>query len=231
MKKLFTFIAIAALAVACCNKQPAALSVEKFFENPSALLEKETTVTGTVMAMVCPQTGGFVIGTEAQQLMVIPPAEAKTCKKGCIGKEVTIKGVVKDYRVTEDFLTQFEENVESIECPEMKESHLQKAAEFRATFEAEGEYSIYYIEASEITCEKDTCKEKKSGCGEKKEGCGDKKEGCCKDKEAKSGCGDKKEGCCKDKKEGDNKEAKEGCGKTCDKPCGKKKTEGCDEKK
>ena len=229
MKKLFTFIAIAALAVACCNKQPAALSVEKFFENPVALVGQETTVIGVVQTICCPATGQFCIGTDEQKLKVIPPADKKICKK-IIGKELTIKGVVNEYIVNEETLAEFEEQANAVECAEMKAGMLQYAAELRETFGAKGEYSIYYIVASEMACDKDACKEKKESCGEKKESCGEKKEGCaekkegcCKDKEGKEGCGEKKEGCCKDK-EGEKKEG-------CDKPCDKKKVEDCGEKK
>jgi len=189
MKKLFTFIAIAALATACCNKQPAALSVEKFFENPTALVGTETTVTGAILAVVCPETGSFVIGTETQQLMVVPPADMKICKKSCMGKEVIVKGVVKDMLVNEEFLVKFEQDVNAYECPEMKEACLAKLVEFKAQFETQGEYPIYYIEATEVT----------------------PKDGCCKDKEAKEGCEKscekKHEGC---EKHGEGEKAEEG---------------------
>ena len=193
MKKLFTFIAIAVLAVACCNQQPATPGVEKFFENAATLVDQETTVTGTVLAIVCPETKNFIIGTESQQLMIVPPAEKPICK-GCVGKAVDVKGIVKQFAVNEEFIASFEETANAYECPEMKEACLQKLAEFKAEFEAKGEYVIYYIEASEITCKESCHKEGKEGCCKD----GEKKEGCCKDGEKHEGCGEKKEGCCKD---------------------------------
>ena len=226
MKRLFTFIAIAALATACCNKQPAVLSVEKFFENPGALINADTTITGTVQE-VCPFTGLFLIGTAdntQQQMLVQPVFEMKPCK-GIIGKEIIVKGVIKEQIVNEETLAAWEEEAEAIECPKTKEGWLQMIAEFKEKVAATGEYTCYYIEATDIKCagcEGKGCKEKKEGCckdGEKKEGCcKDKKEGCCKDGEKKEGCckdGEKKEGCCKDgeKKEGCCKDKKEGCEK------------------
>jgi hypothetical protein len=185
MKKLFTFIAIAAVAVACCNnQQPAAtLSVEKFFENPTTLVEQETTITDVLQNVTC--CGCLVIGTAEQKLTVIPPAETKICK-GKIGKEITVKGIIKEYVINEEELAKFEE------YPDKTEECIAKLAEYKAKFEAEGAFvDHYYMEASEVTF-KDCCKDKEGCCSKDKEGCKKEctkeegKEGCCKDKEKKA---------------------------------------------
>ena len=182
MKKLFTFIAIAAVAVACCNK-PATFTVANFFENPTALVGQETTITDIIQNVCC---CGLVIGTEEQTLLVTPPAETKVCK-GKIGKEVTVTGIVKEFIINEEVLAKFEEEANAQECAEKKEGCLQKIADWKAKFEAEGAFvDHYYVEATEITfkeaCSKECCDKKKA------EG---EKDGCCKDKENKEDC-DKK---------------------------------------
>ncbi|MCL2098405.1 MAG: hypothetical protein FWH23_06570 [Bacteroidales bacterium] len=191
MKKLFTFIAVAVLAVACCNQQPAStsLNVAKFFEDPIALVDQEITIDAVIEG-ICFSTGNFIIGTGDQQIMVAPPAEQKVCK-GAIGKEFTIKGVVNAFTVTEEFVADFEAQIEEMECPEGKEVCQQKLADWKAKLEV-GEFPIYSIAAAEITPKDGCCKD-------------GKKEGCCKDGE-KEGCEKK----CADK-EG------EGCEKKCDK--------------
>ena len=195
MKKLFTFIAIAAVAVACCNK-PATLTVAKFFENPTASVGQEITITDVLQNVCC---CCIAIGTEEQKLSVVPPAETKVCK-GKIGKEITVKGIIKEFVINEEVLAKFEEDANAQECAEKKEGCLQKIADYKAKFEAEGAFvDHYYMEATEITF-KDACSKE---CCDKKKAEGEK-EGCCKDKESK-------EGCCKDK------ESKEGCDKKCEK--------------
>jgi hypothetical protein len=158
-------------------------------------------MTGAVQAIVCPVEGHILIGTAEQQIKVVPTFEFKPCKNA-IGKELNVKGVIKDYLVNEEFLAQFEESIEVAECPEMKEFYQQAFDCFKAKFEADGEYPIYYIEATEIAP-----KDGQKGCCKKegKEGCGkESKEGC------EKSCGEKKD-------EGCEKEGKKECDKPCDK--------------
>jgi hypothetical protein len=205
MKKLLTLIAIAALAAGCCSK-PATLSVEKFFENPTALVGQETTISGTIQT-ICPGTGQFVIGTAdnpRQQLLVASACKTNNSIKGCIGKEINVKGTILETIVDEEFLVAFAEKANT-GCPEMTANMLEAVAAFRERFEAEGQYAIYSITASEIICNgcctkgKTACdKTKGSCCGEGK----DKEQGCQSKKEAEKGgcktsCGaeEKHEGC------------------------------------
>jgi hypothetical protein len=232
MKKLCTLVAIAALFAGCCGKQqPVGITVEKFFENASSFVGKDTVLIGTIKDVCC-CSGNFVLGTKEDNskltLTVTPPEDVKICKK-CIGKEVAVKGTINEVIIDEEFVIALENEGNASDEPEIKEHKQKVAAEYRELIAVEGIFSIYTMEAKCVKCT-GCCKDgdKKDGCckdGEKKDGCckdGEKKDGCCKDGEKKDGCckdGEKKDGCCKDgeKKDGCCKEKKEECEKSCEK--------------
>jgi hypothetical protein len=159
MRKVLSVVAIAALLSSCCGKQqPAAVTVEAFFENPATFIGVDTTFAGKITA-VCDSTGKFVLGTDdttgKSQIFVTPPACAKVCK-GCVGKEVFVKGVIQE--IVDETSNAF--YAIEAKCVKAKESCEKKA------------------------CCKDG--EKKACCkdGEKKACCKDgEKKACCKDGE------------------------------------------------
>ncbi len=241
MKKLFTFIAVAAIAVACCNKQPVAtLTVEKFFENPKALAGQDTTVTGTIQSSC--STGQFVLTTadnnEKMQLLIVPIAENVKFCPGCVGKQVSIKGMINEVIVDTEFITNLENEANADENAETKESKLKKVRQFREIVATEGIFSLYSIAATAAKeCGTD-CKNTESCCKDGNKAIA-KAEGCCKDGNAKceKACTAKAEGCCKDgnakcekacekactaKAEGACKNSDAKCEKACEKACEKK---------
>jgi hypothetical protein len=220
MKKILSIVAIAALLSSCCGKQqPAGIDVETFFKTPNTFVGKDTTYFG-VIKTICDSTGKFALGTNnegnAKLLIVVtPPACTKVCK-GCVGKEVFVKGIIKETVIDEEFIVALENEGNAAECPHEKACKQKKVAEYKEILAVDGIFSEYAIEAkcikSKEACEKKACckdGEKKSCCkdGEKKEGCKDgEKKPCCKDGEKKEGCKDgEKKPCCKDG------EKKEGC--------------------
>jgi len=213
MKKLFTFVAIAALAVACCSK-PATLTVEKFFENPAAFVDQDITIAGTIQCVDC--FGQFVLGADDKQLLVVPVSDDITVNAKCVGKHVIVTGLVTEVIVDAEFIVELENEANASENEKAKETKLRKAGQYREILATDGVFSIYTIAATSVTTrDGKRCGEKAEGCckGEKK-ACGEKAEGCCKgDKKA---CGENAEGCCKG---GEKKACGEGA-KQCAKPCG-----------
>jgi hypothetical protein len=213
MKKILSIVAIAALLSSCCGKQQSVgVDIETFFKNPTTFVGKDTTYAGVIKA-VCDSTGKFVLGTNNEanaklQVIVTPPACAKVCK-GCVGKEVFVKGVINETVVDEEFIVTLENESNAEECPQAKACKQKKAAEYKEIIAVDGIFSIYSIEAKcvkdKAACEKKACckdGEKKACCkdGEKK-ACGKdgEKKACCKDGEKKA-CGKdgEKKACCKD---------------------------------
>ncbi len=188
MKKLLTFAAIAALAAACCSKPVAPLTVANFFENPAAFVGQDTTLTGTILS-VCDSTGAFVLGmsdTSKQTMMVIPTVEDIKVCKGCIGKEVSVKGLISETVVDAEYITTLENEANATECPVAKENKLKKAAEYREVLSTGNVFSIYSIAATVVTAKE---------CAAKEEGCckadSTAKEGCCKT-DSTAQCGEQK---------------------------------------
>jgi hypothetical protein len=209
MKKILFLVAIAALLSSCCGKQQSAsIDIEQFFKNPTTFVGKDTTYAGVIKA-VCDSTGKFVLGTNNEanaklQVIVTPPACAKVCK-GCVGKEVFVKGAIEETVIDEEFIVALENESNAEECPDAKACKQKKAAEYKEILAVEGAFSVYAIEAKCVKakgeCEKKACckdGEKKACCkdGEKKACCKDcEKKACCKDGEKKAACkdGEKKE--------------------------------------
>jgi hypothetical protein len=223
MKKILSIVAIAALLSSCCGKQqqPVGIDIETFFKNPTTFVGKDTTYVG-VIKDVCDSTGIFVLGTNNEgnaklQVIVTPPACAKVCK-GCVGKEVFVKGVIEETVVDEEFVVALENESNAEECPQAKACKQKKAAEYKEIIAVDGIFSVYSIEAKCVKA-KEAC-EKKACCkdGEKKACCKDgEKKACCKDGEKKDSCKhDEKKACCKDGekkdscKHGEKKEHKHG---------------------
>jgi CO/xanthine dehydrogenase FAD-binding subunit len=180
MKKLFTFLVIATIVVACGEqkKQPLGLTVEKFFENPGEFVGQDTTIVGTILN-VCDSTGKFALGTKENTelyVVVTSPADAKVCK-GCVDKEVAVKGVIAEVVVNEEFIAALENESIAETCAEAKECKDKKVAEYKETFAAKGAFSLYSIEAASVKAT-----EKKACCkdGEKEE-CKAEEENCNKD--------------------------------------------------
>ncbi len=177
MKKLFTFVAIAALAVACCSK-PAVVTVEKFFENPKAFVGQDTTISGVVKAAA---EGQFILGVADSaskwNIVVIPATEDIKVCQGCVGKEVNVKGLISEIIIDNEFIINLENEANADADSTVKANKLQKAVEYREVLTTDGVFSVYTISATAVTA-KDCCK-KEGKC--EKEGC---KEGedkaCCK---------------------------------------------------
>ncbi len=201
MKKIFTFVAVAALAVACCNNQPAAtLTVEKFFENPKALAGQDTTLTGTVQSGCF--EGQFVLATANNnadmQLLIVPAVESVKFCAGCVGKQVSVKGLIKEVVVDTEFITNLENEANAEENAEIKEGKLKKVAQFREMVATKGVFSLYSIAAtSRKECD-DACG---TTCTDDKTAASEKAEGCCKGgavaENSEKACAGKTEGCCK----------------------------------
>ncbi|MDR3184752.1 MAG: hypothetical protein LBT49_05040 [Prevotellaceae bacterium] len=181
MKKILSIVAVAALLSSCCEKQqPAGVTLEKFFENPAAFVGKDTTFLGKIQA-VCDSTGNFVLGTDdttaTQQIFVTPPADAKVCK-GCVGKEVFVKGAVSE--------TEEGAYVIEAKCVKGKEACEKKACD--------GEKKACCKDGEKKACCKD---------GEKKDCKDGEKKACCKDGEKKACKDGEKKGHDHDHKHGD----------------------------
>ena len=203
MKKILSIVAIAALLSSCCGKQqPVGIDIETFFKNPTTFVGKDTTYAGVIKA-VCDSTGIFVLGTNNEenaklQVIVTPPACAKVCK-GCVGKEVFVKGVIEETVVDEEFIVALENESNAEECPQAKACKQKKAAEYKETIAVNGIFSVYSIEAKCVKA-KEAC-EKKACCkGDKEKACKDGEKKCCKGDKEKA-CKDGEKKCCKGDKE------------------------------
>ncbi len=206
MKKLFTFVAVAALTVVCCNQQPVeTLTVEKFFENPKALAGQDTTITGTVQNGCF--AGQFVLATadnnEKMQLLIAPVTEDVKFCQGCVGKQVSVKGLINEVIVDAEFVTNLENAANADENTETKEGKLKKVRQFREIITTEGIFSLYSIAATS----REECD---TTCGTKCEA-GDQK-ACCSAKTAEA-CAGKTESCCKDGSAKTEKACEQACGK------------------
>jgi hypothetical protein len=224
MKKVLSIVAIVAFLSSCCGKQqPVGIALEKFFENPEAFAGKDTTFIGKIQD-VCTASGKFILGVDGvtkSQVVVTPLAEVKVCK-GCVGKEVLVKGIIKETVIDEEFIVALENESNAEECPEAKTCKQKQVGEYKELVAANGVFSVYSIEAKCVKAKDACCKdgEKKACCkdGEKKACCKDgEKKACCKDGEKKACCKDgEKKACCKDGekkaccKDGDKKPHKHG---------------------
>jgi hypothetical protein len=193
MKKILSIAAIVALLSSCCGKQqPTGIALEKFFENPTAFVGKDTTFIGKIQN-VCDSTGTFVLGVDGAagfQVFVTPPADAKVCK-GCVGKEVLVKGVIKETVIDETFIVELENEGNAEACPQAKACKQKKVEKYKETLAVDGAFSIYSIDAKCVKAKDACCKDggKKACCkdGEKKSCCKDgEKKACCKDGEKKA---------------------------------------------
>jgi hypothetical protein len=198
MKKILSIAAIVALVSSCCGKQqPTGIALEKFFENPTVFVGKDTTYIGVIKA-VCDSTGKFVLGTNNEanaklQVIVTPPACAKVCK-GCVGKEVLVKGVIKETVIDETFIMELENEGNAEACPQAKACKQQKVEKYKETLAVDGAFSVYSIDAKCVKAKDACCKD-----GGKKSCCKDgEKKACCKDGAKKSCCKDGAKKACKD---------------------------------
>ena len=172
------------------------LGVSDFLAQASDYVGQTVAIEGTV-SHVCKHSGKrlFLYDENKEEVARVESSDAvPQFDAALVDGRVRIDGVVKEFRIDETYLAEWEQELMNEE--EESGEHLcdgDKKEEGKCT---EGE------EVEKEECQKDSalvkeeCKEKKEECKEKKEVCKEKKEEC---KEKKEVCKEKKEEC-KEKK-------------------------------
>nr|WP_319401346.1 hypothetical protein [uncultured Carboxylicivirga sp.] len=128
MKKLL-LMAIIALSVACQTQSKKdsnstatdeKMVVDQLLAKAETLVDKEITVTGHV-THTCKHSGKrcFIVGKDADlSIRVEAGGDIERFDRELIGNTISVKGILKERRLTEEYITQWEEEVKQKEITE-----------------------------------------------------------------------------------------------------------------
>lgn len=123
MKKILSlFVAFLALTFASCSKQaetatdetPEAMTVDALLSDAASLVDSTVTFEG-VCSHTCKHgaTKMFVLGTDDTKSIRVEAAELGSFSTECIHRPVTVTGIVREQRIDEDYLVQWEEQIKA----------------------------------------------------------------------------------------------------------------------